>query len=144
MARALASGLPSAGFGALLTLMLFHMDLNVYALVGIIMLVGIVKKNATMMIDFALEAQHTEGKEAEQAIFERCLIRFRPIMMTTMAALMETLPIVLGAAAGSDRAAAGGGGRGRIGFFPAHDSLHHAGDLYVLGTGTTCRRPHKP
>ena len=96
------SGLPSAGFGALLTLMLFHMDLNVYAFVGVIMLVGIVKKNAIMMIDFALEAQRTEGKGAEQAIFEGCLIRFRPIMMTTMAALMGTLPIALGMGAGSE------------------------------------------
>jgi HAE1 family hydrophobic/amphiphilic exporter-1 len=96
------SGLPSAGFGALLTLMLFHMDLNVYAFVGVIMLVGIVKKNAIMMIDFALEAQRTEGKGAEEAIYQGCLIRFRPIMMTTMAALMGTLPIALGVGAGSE------------------------------------------
>ncbi|HEU5336983.1 MAG TPA: efflux RND transporter permease subunit [Terriglobales bacterium] len=96
------SGLPSAGFGALLTLMLFHMDLNVYAFVGVIMLVGIVKKNAIMMIDFALEAQRTEGKDAEEAIYQGCLIRFRPIMMTTMAALMGTLPIALGMGAGSE------------------------------------------
>jgi HAE1 family hydrophobic/amphiphilic exporter-1 len=96
------SGLPSAGFGALLTLMLFHMDLNVYAFVGVIMLVGIVKKNAIMMIDFALEAQRTEGKEPEEAIYQGCLIRFRPIMMTTMAALMGTLPIALGMGAGSE------------------------------------------
>ncbi|HYL13762.1 MAG TPA: efflux RND transporter permease subunit [Terriglobales bacterium] len=96
------SGLPSAGFGALLTLMLFKMDLNVYAFVGIIMLVGIVKKNAIMMIDFALEAQRKEGKSPEQAIYQGCLIRFRPIMMTTMAALMGTLPIALGMGAGSE------------------------------------------
>ena len=96
------SGLPSAGFGALLTLMLFKMELDVYAFVGVIMLVGIVKKNAIMMIDFALEAQRKEGKAAEQAIFSGCLIRFRPIMMTTMAALMGTLPIALGMGAGSE------------------------------------------
>ena len=96
------SGLPSAGFGALVTLMLFHMDLNVYAFVGVIMLVGIVKKNAIMMIDFALEAQRRDGKDAEEAIYQGCLIRFRPIMMTTMAALMGTLPIALGMGAGSE------------------------------------------
>lgn len=96
------SGLPSAGFGALLTLMLFKMELNVYAFVGVIMLVGIVKKNAIMMIDFALEAQRKEGKSPEQAICSGCLIRFRPIMMTTMAALMGTLPIALGMGAGSE------------------------------------------
>ena len=96
------SGLPSAGFGALLTLMLFHMDLNLYAFVGVIMLVGIVKKNAIMMIDFALEAQRREGKSAADAIYEGALVRFRPIMMTTMAALMGTLPIALGFGAGSE------------------------------------------
>jgi len=81
------SGLPSAGFGALLTLMLFHLDLNVYGFVGLIMLVGIVKKNAIMMIDFAIEAER-HGKTPADAIYEGCLLRFRPIMMTTMAALM--------------------------------------------------------
>jgi HAE1 family hydrophobic/amphiphilic exporter-1 len=96
------SGLPSAGFGALVTLMLFHTDLNIYAFVGIIMLVGIVKKNAIMMIDFAIEAQRTEGKPPAGAIYEACLIRFRPIMMTTMAALMGTLPIALGFGAGAE------------------------------------------
>jgi HAE1 family hydrophobic/amphiphilic exporter-1 len=96
------SGLPSAGFGALLTLMLFKMELDVYAFVGVIMLVGIVKKNAIMMIDFALEAQRKQGKNAEEAIYSGCLIRFRPIMMTTMAALMGTLPIALGMGAGSE------------------------------------------
>ena len=88
------SGLPSAGVGALITLLLFRHDLNIYAFVGIIMLVGIVKKNAIMMIDFALDAQR-EGKSAAEAIFEGCLIRFRPIMMTTMAALMASLPVAL-------------------------------------------------
>ena len=96
------SGLPSAGFGALLTLMLFHKDLNLYAFVGVIMLVGIVKKNAIMMIDFALEAQRVGGKAPADAIYEGCLVRFRPIMMTTMAALMGTLPIALGFGAGAD------------------------------------------
>jgi HAE1 family hydrophobic/amphiphilic exporter-1 len=96
------SGLPSAGFGALLTLMIFHMDLNIYAFVGIIMLVGIVKKNAIMMIDFAIEAQKKQGKSARDAIYEGCLVRFRPIMMTTMAALMGTLPIAVGVGAGSE------------------------------------------
>ena len=96
------SGLPSAGFGALLTLMLFKMDLDLYAFVGIIMLVGIVKKNAIMMIDFALEGQRNMGLSPEEAIYQGCLVRFRPIMMTTMAALMGTLPIALGMGAGSE------------------------------------------
>jgi HAE1 family hydrophobic/amphiphilic exporter-1 len=96
------SGLPSAGFGALLTLKLFGMDLNIYGFVGIIMLIGIVKKNAIMMIDFALEKQRTEGKAPVDAIFEGCLVRFRPIMMTTMAAIMGTLPIAIGYGAGGE------------------------------------------
>jgi HAE1 family hydrophobic/amphiphilic exporter-1 len=96
------SGLPSAGVGALLSLMLFRMDLNIYGFVGVIMLIGIVKKNAIMMIDFALEAQRNEGKSPHDAIYEGCLIRFRPIMMTTMAAIMGSLPIALGFGAGAD------------------------------------------
>ncbi len=96
------SALPFAGFGALLTLLVFRIELSVYAFVGIIMLVGLVKKNGIMMIDFALEAQRTEGKSPEEAILEACRIRFRPIMMTTMAALMGTLPIALGVGAGSE------------------------------------------
>ncbi len=95
------SGLPSAGLGALLTLLLFGRELDVYAFVGLIMLIGIVEKNAIMMIDFALEAQRNDKKPAEEAIFNACLIRFRPIMMTTMAALMGTLPIALGWGAGA-------------------------------------------
>jgi HAE1 family hydrophobic/amphiphilic exporter-1 len=95
------SGLPSAGVGALATLILFRHDLNIYGFVGIIMLVGIVKKNAIMMIDFALSAQR-QGKRAAEAIFQGCLLRFRPIMMTTMAALMATLPIALGAGQGAE------------------------------------------
>ncbi|HTV76267.1 MAG TPA: efflux RND transporter permease subunit, partial [Candidatus Baltobacteraceae bacterium] len=96
------SGLPSAGFGALLTLMLFHLDLNIYGFVGLIMLVGIVKKNAIMMIDFAIVAQREQGKSPRDAIHEGCLLRFRPIMMTTMCALMATLPIALGIGAGGE------------------------------------------
>jgi len=96
------SGLPSAGLGALLTLTLFRMDLNLYAFVGIIMLVGIVKKNAIMMIDFAIAAQRNEGRPPLEAIYQGALIRFRPIMMTTMAALMGTLPIALGLGAGGE------------------------------------------
>ncbi|MEZ7196019.1 efflux RND transporter permease subunit [Pseudodesulfovibrio karagichevae] len=96
------SGLPSAGVGALLTLMLFGQDLNIYGFVGIIMLIGIVKKNAIMMIDFAVEAQREHGQGAASAIREGALIRFRPIMMTTMAALMGTLPIALGLGAGAE------------------------------------------
>jgi HAE1 family hydrophobic/amphiphilic exporter-1 len=96
------SGLPSAGFGALLTLMVFRIDLNIYGFVGLIMLVGIVKKNAIMMIDFAINAQREHGKSAADAIHEGCLLRFRPIMMTTMSALMATLPIALGIGAGGE------------------------------------------
>jgi HAE1 family hydrophobic/amphiphilic exporter-1 len=96
------SGLPSAGFGALLTLLAFGSDLNMYGFVGIIMLIGIVKKNAILMIDFAIEARRREGKEAEVAIFQACMTRFRPIMMTTMAALMGSLPIALAIGAGGE------------------------------------------
>jgi HAE1 family hydrophobic/amphiphilic exporter-1 len=96
------SGLPSAGVGALMALMIFGMDLNIYAFVGVIMLVGIVKKNAIMMIDFALEAQRTSGKSPLESIYSGALIRFRPIMITTMAALMGSLPIALGMGAGAE------------------------------------------
>jgi HAE1 family hydrophobic/amphiphilic exporter-1 len=96
------SGLPSAGLGALATLLIFHDELNIYSFVGIIMLIGIVKKNAIMMIDFALEAQRNQGMTPAEAISEACLVRFRPIMMTTMAALVGTLPIALGLGAGSE------------------------------------------
>ena len=94
------SGLPTAGLGALLTLMAFGVELNMYAFVGIIMLVGIVKKNAIMMIDFAIEAQRKDGMRPEEAIYQAGLVRFRPIMMTTMAALMGSLPIAIGFGAG--------------------------------------------
>jgi len=96
------SGLPAAGFGALLTLLIFKTDLNIYAFVGIIMLVGLVKKNGIMMVDFAIEARRREGKTPSEAIYEACLVRFRPIMMTTMAALAGTLPIALGVGAGAE------------------------------------------
>ena len=96
------SGLPFAGFGALLTLLVFRTELSIYAYVGVVLLVGLVKKNAIMMIDFALDAERNEGKTPRDAIVEACLIRFRPIMMTTMAALMGTLPIAVGFGAGSE------------------------------------------
>jgi len=96
------SALPFAGFGALLTLAIFRTELSIYAFVGIIMLVGLVKKNGIMMIDFAIEAQRSEGKNPHDAILEACLIRFRPIMMTTMAALMAGLPIAMGFGAGAE------------------------------------------
>jgi HAE1 family hydrophobic/amphiphilic exporter-1 len=96
------SGLPSAGVGALLTLTIFHQELNLYSFVGVIMLIGIVKKNAIMMIDFALESERKEGKSPEEAIYQGALVRFRPIMMTTAAALMGTLPIAIGFGAGAE------------------------------------------
>jgi HAE1 family hydrophobic/amphiphilic exporter-1 len=96
------SGLPSAGFGALLTLLIFKTELSLYAFVGVIMLVGLVKKNGIMMVDFAVEAQREHGKTPREAIHEACLVRFRPIMMTTMAALVGTLPIALGLGAGAE------------------------------------------
>ena len=95
------SGLPSAGLGALVTLILFRMDLNIYAFVGMIMLIGIVEKNAIMQIDFALEAERG-GTPPEKAIYQGCLIRFRPIMMTTMAALLGAVPIAVGYGAGGE------------------------------------------
>src|SRR3972149_563969 len=102
------SGLPSAGVGGLITLFIFNKDLNIYGFVGLILLIGIVKKNAIMMIDFALEAERKENKSPSEAIYQGCLIRFRPIMMTTMAALMGTLPIALAiGASGEARQALG-------------------------------------
>ena len=96
------STLPSAGVGALLALLLTHEDLNVIALIGIILLIGIVKKNAIMMIDFALEAERKEGKNSRDAIYEACLLRFRPIMMTTVAAMLGAVPLAIGSGAGSE------------------------------------------
>ncbi len=96
------SGLPSAVFGALLTLVVFHKELDLYAFVGLIMLFGVVKKNAIMMIDFAIEAQRTEGKSPAEAIYQGCILRFRPIMMTTMCALFGTFPVAVGYGEGAD------------------------------------------
>jgi multidrug efflux pump len=96
------STLPSAGVGAILALLLFHVDLSVIALIGIILLIGIVKKNAIMMIDFALEAERDHGMKPEEAIYQACLLRFRPIMMTTMAALLGGVPLALGTGTGSE------------------------------------------
>ena len=95
------SGLPFAAFGALVTLMLFRLDLDVYGFVGMIMLIGIVEKNAIMMIDFALEVQRSDNRAPASAIVEAASVRFRPIMMTTMAALMGALPIAVGWGAGA-------------------------------------------
>jgi multidrug efflux pump len=96
------STLPSAGVGALLALILFHNDFSVIALIGIVLLIGIVKKNAIMMIDFALEAERHEHKPPLEAIYQACLLRFRPIMMTTMAALLGAIPLALGTGTGSE------------------------------------------
>jgi multidrug efflux pump subunit AcrB len=96
------STLPSAGVGAMLALMVFHTDLTIIALIGIILLIGIVKKNGIMMVDFALEAERKEGKSPADAIYQACLLRFRPIMMTTMAALLGALPLALGGGVGSE------------------------------------------
>jgi len=96
------STLPSAGVGAILALLLFHTELSVIALIGIILLIGIVKKNAIMMIDFALDAERHQGKSPRDAIYQACLLRFRPIMMTTLAALLGALPLALGRGVGSE------------------------------------------
>jgi HAE1 family hydrophobic/amphiphilic exporter-1 len=96
------SGLPSAAFGALLTLTIMNVELNLYAFVGLILLIGLVKKNAIMQIDFALQAQRNHGVGAAEAIFEGCVTRFRPIMMTTAAALLGAVPIAIGYGAGGD------------------------------------------
>ncbi len=128
------SGLPSAGFGALLTLMLFRLDLNIYGFVGLIMLVGIVKKNAIMMIDFAIDAQREHGKSPADAIHEGCLLRFRPIMMTTMCradghAAHRARPRRgrrIASRAWPHR-------RRRIGRLAMPHALHHAGDLSLSG-----------
>ena len=96
------SGLPSAGFGALLTLYIFHTELSIYAFVGLMMLLGIVKKNAIMQIDFAVVAERIDGKSPAAAIYEGCLVRFRPIMMTTIAAMLGAVPMALGWGAGGE------------------------------------------
>src|SRR4029077_16797113 len=96
------STLPSAGVGAILALVLFKKDLDVIALIGIILLIGLVKKNAIMMIDFALEVERKENKPPQEAIYQACLLRFRPILMTTMAAMLGGLPLALGSGVGSE------------------------------------------
>jgi multidrug efflux pump len=96
------STLPSAGVGAVLALMMFGTDLSVIAIIGMILLIGIVKKNAILMIDFALAAERNEGKSSKEAIYQACLLRFRPILMTTMAALLGALPLAIGGGAGSE------------------------------------------
>ena len=130
------SGLPSAGMGALATLLLFKQELNIYSFVGIIMLIGIVQKNSIMMIDFALEAQRQQGSSPAEAIYQACLVRFRPIMMTTMAALMGTLPIALGFGAGSEaRRPLGLAVVGGLLVSVLLTLYHHAGDLHLHGAG---------
>ena len=127
------SALPFAGFGALLTLLIFKVELSIYAFVGVILLVGLVKKNGIMMVDFAVEGRRA-GKSAEDAIYEACVVRFRPIMMTTMAALMGTLPIALGFGAGAEVAAAARPRRRRRPSLLADDhALRHAGLLRLHG-----------
>jgi multidrug efflux pump len=96
------STLPSASVGAMLALMLFHIDLNVISIIGIILLIGIVKKNAIMMIDFALQAERQDGKSTRDSIFEACMLRFRPILMTTMAAIFGASPLAFGTGTGSE------------------------------------------
>jgi HAE1 family hydrophobic/amphiphilic exporter-1 len=127
------SGLPSAVFGALLTLKLFHKEIDLYAFVGLIMLFGVVKKNAIMMIDFALAAQRTHNRPPEEAIYEGCILRFRPIMMTTVAALFGTLPIALGYGEGADaRQPLGLAVSGRAAGIAIPNAVHHASDLHYL------------
>jgi multidrug efflux pump len=96
------STLPSAGVGALLALLLTHTDLSVIAIIGIILLIGLVKKNGILMVDFALSAERNEGKNSRDAIYEACLLRFRPILMTTMAAMLGAVPLALGTGTGSE------------------------------------------
>ena len=124
------STLPSAGVGAILALLLCREELSVIALIGIILLIGIVKKNAIMMIDFALEAERAHGQSPRDAIYQACLLRFRPIMMTTMAALLGALPLALGQRSGLGAApAARHRHRRRAHREPAPHALHHAGHL---------------
>jgi multidrug efflux pump len=96
------STLPSAGVGAFIALILFHQDLSVVAIIGLILLIGIVKKNGIMIVDFALQAERERGKNAADAVYEACLLRFRPIMMTTMAALLAGVPLAFGSGLGSE------------------------------------------
>ena len=138
------STLPSAGVGAILALLLFHVDLSVIALIGIILLIGIVKKNAIMMIDFALEAEREQGMEPEEAIYQACLLRFRPIMMTTMAALLGG--VAAGAGHGHGKrvaAAAGHHDRRRTDCVAGADAVHDAGGVSVLRPDWTAVSAHR-
>jgi multidrug efflux pump subunit AcrB len=120
------SGIPYAAFGALLALLVCHVELSVFAFVGIIRLIGIVKKNAIMMVDFALEAEHREGLPAAESIVQAAHVRFRPIMMTTMAALVGSLPVAMATGAGASRAGrSASSSEGPV--FAAHYAVHHAG-----------------
>ena len=135
------STLPSAGLGATLALMLCRTEFTIIALIGVILLIGIVKKNAIMMIDVALDAERTRGLTPEVAIHEACLLRFRPILMTTMAAMLGALPMALGHRRGRGDAAAAGhcGGRRPAGQ-PVADALHDAGDLHRPGSAALAAR----
>ena len=127
------STLPSAGVGALLALILFRQDLSVVAIIGIILLIGIVKKNGIMMVDFALEAERKHGKSSTDAIYEASLLRFRPIMMTTMAALLAGIPLAAGHRDWLRTAPAAGHLHGwRAAAEPGAYALHHAGHLHLL------------
>jgi multidrug efflux pump len=132
------STLPSAGVGALLALIVFKQDLNVVAIIGIILLIGIVKKNGIMMVDFALEGERERGMTSTDAIYEACLLRFRPIMMTTMAALLAGIPLAVGTGHGLGVApSAGHRHGGRLAAEPDTHALHHARHLHLL-------RSHRP
>ncbi len=136
------STLPSAGLGALIALVLFQTELTIIALIGIILLIGIVKKNAIMMIDFALAAERNEGLTPREAIFQACLLRFRPIMMTTACALLGGLPLALGQRHGRGIAAsAGHRDCGRADREPDADAVYDAGDLSVAGSAADPIQP---
>ena len=137
------STLPSAGVGALLALFICRQDFSVIALIGIILLIGIVKKNGIMMIDFALDAERNQGMPPHEAIYQACLLRFRPIMMTTMAALLGGLPLALGTGVGSElRRPAGHHDGRRTDLQPAADAVHHAGDLSLVRSAGAPFRAH--
>ena len=128
------STLPSAGVGALLALLLFHTELSIIALIGIILLIGIVKKNAILMIDFALQAERQEGNSPDESIYQACLLRFRPIMMTTMAAMFGGIPIAVGAGNGAElRRPLGIAIVGGLLFSQMLTLVHHAGGVLVYG-----------
>ena len=137
------SGLPSAGFGALLTLLIFQVELNLYSFIGIILLVGIVKKNGIMMVDYAIEQTRKEGKDPFNAIYQACVVRFRPIMMTTMAALMGTLPIAIGSGSGFGSSSSSGDcDRWWIGVLSNINPLPNPSVLYLYGR--MAEKPYPP